>query len=102
MRACCRPTDPQQYSQPDGEDAFAPDFGAPPSKPPHREGDAMPGGFDRRNAACGSDPAVPQIHAGVQSLLLPAIAGYENLEVYPHRLSESRARGDLYADDFDG
>lgn len=89
------------HGQPEAEDAHQLDFTVAPPAPADRDGDGMPDAFETRHAALGLDPDLPQTNGSELSLALLGVAGYDNLEVYLHLLSESLASGHLFADGFE-
>lgn len=88
--------------QPEANDALLLDFTVPPPPPSDRDNDGMPDAFEIQHAGLGLDPDVPQANGAHLSLPLLGIAGYDNLEVYLHLLSEAQAAvPGLFGDGFE-
>lgn len=88
-------------AQPEAEDALLLDFSSAPLPPPDRDNDGMPDAFEVRHAALGLNPDVAQTNGAQLSLPLLGVAGYDNLEVYLHLLSEALSRGEVFADGYE-
>lgn len=89
------------HAQPEAEDAFTLDYSTPPPAPTDSDNDGMPDAFELRHAALGLDPNLPQTNGAHLSLPLLGVAGYDNLEVYLHLLSEELVGGVLFRNGFE-
>ncbi len=79
------------HAQPEANDAFDLDFTAPPAPPADTDGDGMPDAFEVQYAGLGLNTSLPQTNGHELSVPLLGVAGYDNLEVYLHLLSEQLA-----------
>jgi hypothetical protein len=73
------------------DDAWKTDFppGSPPRPPTDTDNDGMPDDWER---AHGLDPAAEDHNGLTVGQATEGLAGYTNLEVYLHELSEQRLR----------
>ncbi len=88
-------------AQPEAEDAHWLDFAVAPLAPADVDNDGMPDAFELRYAHLGLNPNVAQTNGAHLSSPLMGVAGYDNLEVYLHLLSESLANGELHINGFE-
>ncbi|MBK8286894.1 MAG: hypothetical protein IPK97_19645 [Ahniella sp.] len=89
-------------SQPEANDALTRDAGTP-APLGDRDVDGMPDTFELQYAHLGLDPDVPQTNGTHLSLPLLGVAGYDNVEVYLHGLSEHVSQvQSLFGDGFEG
>lgn len=89
--------------QPEANDALDRDPGTP-TAPPDADSDGMPDAFEQLHAGLGLDPGLAQTNGAHLSLPLLGVAGYDNVEVYLHLLSEQLSQVAvpiLFADGFE-